>query len=114
MLTPKTLYFLQIPLKLGFKAIYVFLGYHSATGLTVFLVLAIQLSVIGWITSAPTQIIETKITNIDEFGISDSSIDPQITRTLNWARIKTASLVIFFGVFSALICYLIGSLFSPH
>ena len=112
MFSAETLSYLRVPLRIGFKALYVYQGYSSATWFTVFLTLGVQLSFLGWITAAPTQIVKSEITEIDEFGISEKTTEPQINRRLEWPRIRKASLVILFGAFNAAACYYLGYLFS--
>jgi len=112
MFSAETLTYIKLPLKLGFKVIFVVLGYNSASWLSVFLVLGIHLSFLGLITSAPTRLVQTEMTNIHEFGTSEETVHPQINRRLIWPRIKAASWVLFLGATNALVCYLIGFLFA--
>jgi len=108
--TPKRLI---IPIKISFRILFIYLGYQSASWLTVILILGVHICLLGWITRAPFGLIKTEITKLSEFGLSDEQNTPQIRRRIIWPRVKKASLVLSLGIVNALICYFIGSQFTP-
>jgi len=114
LLSVNTLTALKLPLKIGFRILYTILGYQLASWLTLIVTLGINLSLLGLITSAPSRLLKKEISDVDEFGLSSNTKEPQVSLKIEWPRVKNASLILLLGIVNAVLFYCIGALLGPE